>query len=178
MRLTLELNSGWSEQSQQSSHWTWKVMVTVFQVPSGLGSSAGSSLPGQGFLKVLPSFLVHSCPSAVDDPRPGPGPSERKVYSSHFFLCSRSAKDWFQKGSVKTIVEKRRIFPSSSRVRPSKGVSGWGVEDPGESSEIKHGLASLGLCGEGASWGTALRQSPVLDPPVMARYPQGPDSQC
>lgn len=90
------------------------------QVPVGLGSSLGSSFLGE------PSFPVHCCPSGAGDQRPAPELSDRKGYSLHFFLSSPSAKDWFQKGSVKTIVKKRRIFPSSSWVRPSKRVENGG----------------------------------------------------
>lgn len=92
----------------------------------GAAFLAGLQPSGTGLSEGWPSFLVHCCHSGASDQRPGPELSDRKGCSSHFFLSSLSAQDWFQKGSVKTIVTKRRIFPSSSWVRPSKKVENGG----------------------------------------------------
>lgn len=51
-----------------------------------LGFLLGSRLLGEVFLKALPSFLTHPCPSGADGQHPGPELSHRKGHSSHFFL--------------------------------------------------------------------------------------------
>lgn len=51
--------------------------------------------------------------------------TREKGLPSAYFLSSPSATDRFHKGSVKTIVKKRIIFPSTSRVGPSMGGGGW-----------------------------------------------------
>lgn len=101
------------------------------RVPVGLGSSPSSCLPDS------PLSLSTVTPLTQVTNAQDQSCLLERATGHFFFLSSSSAKGWFQKGSVKTIVQKKRIFPSSSRVRPSKGVGGWRMEDPGESSEIK-----------------------------------------
>lgn len=72
---------------------------------------------------------------------PRAGATREKGQQFTFFLSFLSATDTFHKESVKTIVQRRRILPSSSWVRASRRVRGWRVEDPGESSRIKYRLA-------------------------------------
>lgn len=100
-------------------------------------------LLGEVFLKALPSFLVHTCPSGAE----GPELSDRKGHGLHFFFPLKVPKIGFRREVSKTVVKKRRLFPSPSWVRPSQGGRGWRVEGPGESSEIEYGLAPPGLCG-------------------------------
>lgn len=86
-------------------------MVPVFQVLLGLGSSAGSQLGGEAFLKGLPSFLVLSCPSAVDNPHPGPGLSARKGSQFTFFSFLMKCQRLVSEGKCQNSRQKEKNIP-------------------------------------------------------------------
>lgn len=118
----------------------------------GAGFLAGLQPSGTGLAEGWASFLVHCCHSGASDQRPGPELSDRKGCSSHFFLSSLSAQDWFQKGSVKTIVTKRRIpFLFLGQTKQEGGEWRTLVSHPrlnivGTSAGLVWGRSKLGHC--------------------------------
>lgn len=89
---------------------------------------------------------------------------DRQDRHSHFFCPFQMPRI----GCIREVSKQssKRMFPSSSRIGPRKGVRGRKAGDPGDSSRIRPRLAPSGLCGDQA--GALPQEEPRSRSLVMA----------